>query len=110
MNPGIIATTRVKFYKKSGARLYLPEDLVRDPSFPFKDDDLVKIEMRKNSLTISRPEWWELLNWSEMREAYVRLPAEIRANIAERGLAPSSDDATAEMGEDVAEKDKVEVY
>ena len=83
-----IASTRIKFYKKSGARLYIPESLIRAPGFPFEDDDLVKIEMDEGGLRISRPEWWELLDWNEMREAYSILPREMREKIAEKGLAP----------------------
>lgn len=84
----MIALTRIKFFRKSGARLYLPEKLVRDGDFPFEDDELVKIEIGNDSLRISRPTWWEMLDWNEMREAYKVLPEDVKRMITERGLAP----------------------
>ncbi|MCD6263195.1 hypothetical protein J7L60_02130 [Candidatus Bathyarchaeota archaeon] len=83
-----VVVTRIKFFKKSGARIYLPSKIVKDPDFPFEDDDLVKIEIGNDSLRIERPEWWEMLDWNELREAYETLPEEIKRKIAERGLAP----------------------
>lgn len=82
------SVARIRFYKKSGARLYLPERLVRDARFPFKDEDLVKIEIGNDSLIIEKPEWWEMLNWNEMRSAFKVLPNEIKQKILEQGLAP----------------------
>jgi len=82
----ITAVTRIKFFQKSGARLYLPEKIIKDPSFPFEDDDLVKIQIGNDSLIINQPEWWEMLDWNEMKEAYQLLPEEIKNRIAERGL------------------------
>jgi len=81
------AITRIKFFKKSGARLYIPAKVIRNPDFPFEDDDLVKIEIGNKSLILEKPEWWEMLDWNEMRNAYNALPDEIKTKIAERGLA-----------------------
>ena len=84
----VVSVTRVKFFKKSGARLYLPAKLVEDQAFPFEDDDLVKIEIGNDSLKISRPVWWEMLDWDEMRDAYTRLPDDVKREIEARGIAP----------------------
>ena len=84
----VIGVTRIKFYKKSGARLYIPAELVRDPRFPFEDGDLVKIEIGNDSILVEKPEWWEIIDWDEMPEAYERLPEDIKRKIREKGLAP----------------------
>jgi len=81
-----IAVSRIKYFKKSGARLYLPQSVINDPSFPFKDGDLVKIEIGNPVIQISKPEWWEMLNWDEMRSTFELLPEEIKAKIREHGL------------------------
>jgi len=79
----VVAVTRIKFFEKSGARLNIPASVVRSPGFPFEDDDLVKIEIGNDSLIIEKPEWWEMLDWNEMRNAYNALPDEIKEKIAE---------------------------
>ncbi len=80
--------SRMKFRREGGARLYIPAELVRDPRFPFEDGDLVKIEIGKDSILVEKPEWWEMIDWNEMPEAYERLPEEIKRKIREKGLAP----------------------
>lgn len=82
------SVTRIKFYERSGARLYLPEKLIKASNFPFKDNDLVKIEIGNDSLIIVKPEWWEMLDWNEMSNVFEVLPDEIKQKISERGLSP----------------------
>jgi len=77
---------RIKFFQKSGARLYIPEKVIRDSGFPFKDRDIVKIEIRSNSLTLRPVEWWEMLDWKTMPEAFLRLPEEIKEKIKQADL------------------------
>jgi len=84
-----VAVTRIRFYKKSGARIYIPAIIVKDPNFPFEDEDLVKIEIGNDSIIVERPKWWEMLNWSQLRDAYEMLPEDLKRKIAEKGLAPS---------------------
>ncbi|RLG87901.1 MAG: hypothetical protein DRO18_02470 [Thermoprotei archaeon] len=80
--------SRMKFQREGGARLYIPAELVRDPRFPFENGDLVKIEIGNNSILVKKPEWWEMIDWNEMPEAYERLPEDIKKKIREKGLAP----------------------
>jgi hypothetical protein len=82
------ATTKIRRYAKSGARLYINQSLLDDPKFPFKDGDIVKIEVTNPGLTLTRPEWWEIIDWNQMRDAYRQLPEEIRAKIQAKGQAP----------------------
>ena len=42
----------------------------------------------KNAGQTSRVEWWEMLNWEEMKEVYERLPLSIKEKLREKGLAP----------------------
>lgn len=84
----MVATSQIKFFKKSGARLYIPQKIIDDPSFPFEDESIVKIEIKDNQITLSNPEWWELLDWNEMQPAYQALPEEIKQKIRENNLAP----------------------
>ena len=81
-----VAVSKIKYFKKSGARLYLPQSVLDDPGWQFKDVDLVKIEIGNPSISISKPEWWEMLDWNEMAEAYKLLPQEIKDKIRNRGL------------------------
>ena len=83
-----IAVSRIKYYKKSGARLYIPQSVIEDPDFRFNDGDIVKIEINNPAIIISRPEWWEMLDWTEMSDTYALLPQEVRDKIRESGLAP----------------------
>ena len=74
--------TRIRFYPKSGARLYIPQRMLEDPDFPFEDEELVKIEIEDGRLIISRPEWWELIDWNSLpREVFEKLPDEIKEKI-----------------------------
>ncbi|MFB3888607.1 MAG: hypothetical protein ACE14S_03885 [Candidatus Bathyarchaeia archaeon] len=74
--------SRITFFKKSGARLYLPEKVVSDAAFPFKDGDVLKIEFADGALKLRSVEWWELLDWETMPEAFRKLPKEIQMKIA----------------------------
>lgn len=78
---------RIGYFKKSGARLYIPEKVLKDTNFPFKDGDLVKIEIGNDSLKVESTEWWEMLDWRTTPEAFERLPAEIKEKIRKAGLA-----------------------
>ncbi len=81
--------SRIRFFKKSGARLYIPEKVAKSKGFPFKDDELVKIRVGEGSLMVEKVEWWEMIDWNEMRDAYEVLPEEVKRKIEERGLAPT---------------------
>jgi len=89
--------SRIKFFKKSGARLYIPEKVANSQLFPFKDDELVKIQINEGSLRIERVEWWEMIDWNEMRDAYEVLPEELKRKIEKQGLAPIKKEVTARM-------------
>jgi len=77
---------KIKYFQKSGARLYIPEKVIGDSSFPFKDGDIVKIRIGNNCLNLESVDWWEMLDWKTMPEAYEKLPAEIKEKIANAGL------------------------
>jgi hypothetical protein len=72
---------RITFFKKSGARLYIPARIIDDSSFPFKDGEIVKIEIGNSSLKLKAVEWWEMLDWKTMPETYEKLPNEIKQKI-----------------------------
>ena len=55
--------------------------MIQDPEFPFKDDDVVKIEISNPVMIISHPVWWEMLDWSQMRDGYDLLPQDIKEKI-----------------------------
>ncbi len=84
----MIATSQIKYFKKSGARLYIPQKIIEDPAFPFEDEAIVKIEIKDKQIILSSPEWWELLDWNEMKAAYNALPKETQQKIREKNLAP----------------------
>lgn len=78
---------RIKRFKKSGAYLYLPMRLVEDQSFPFKDDDIVKLEVADGRrMIVSIPQWWELLDWNSLPEAFKKLDDETKKKITDAGL------------------------
>jgi len=79
---------RIKKFQKSGAYLYLPSKLIEHDDFPFRDDDVVKLEIDKKNqaMTVSTPQWWELLDWSKMPDAFDKLPPETKENIKRAGI------------------------
>jgi len=81
---------RIKKFKKSGAYLYLPERLVDSDDFIFKSDDVVKLRIDKQhkKMEVSIPQWWELLDWSKMPDAFEKLPHDVKKRIVESGAAP----------------------
>jgi len=81
-----VAVSRIKYFKKSGARLYLPQSIINDPEWPYEDGDLVKIEISNPVIRISKPVWWEMLNWNEMRDTFELLPDATKDEIRKRGL------------------------
>ena len=72
---------RIKFFQKSGARLYIPEKVRQDAEFPFKDGDIVKIEIGNSKLILRSVEWWEMLDWKAMPDAFMKLPENIKKKI-----------------------------
>jgi len=77
---------RITFFKKSGARLYIPEKIVSDKSFPFQDGEVVKIEVGNSSLKLKAVEWWEMLDWETMPHVFEKLPEETKEKIKRAGL------------------------
>jgi len=86
----MITTTQLKYFSKSGARLYLKQELLNAPGFPFQPDEILKIEIRDDRLVISKPRWWEMLDWNQMHTVWRTLPPEIKQEISEAGLAPDN--------------------
>jgi len=76
-----VAVSKIRFFEKSGARLNIPQSVVDDENFPFHDGGLVKIEVNDSSIKLTRPEWWEMLDWSELKETYRVLPPEVKKKI-----------------------------
>lgn len=77
---------RITFFSKSGARLYIPEKIAKNPEFPFKNGEVIKIEIGNSSLKLGAVEWWEMIDWKTMPETYEKLPEEIKAKIGKAGL------------------------
>lgn len=77
---------RISFFKKSGARLYLPAKIIDDSTFPFQDGEIVKIEIGNSSLKLKTVEWWEMLDWKTMPATYEKLPNNIKEKIEAVGL------------------------
>ena len=84
----MIATTQLKHYTKSGARIYITQKLLNEPAFPFHPDEILKITIQKDQLIIQKPEWWEMIDWNQMPQAWKTLPEEIKQKITEAGQAP----------------------
>jgi len=82
---------RVRKFKKSGGYCYLSAKLVDNDAFPFKDDSVVKIEVDDvgKRLTVSIPEWWELLDWNKMPDVFERLGDDLKERIMQAGLVES---------------------
>ena len=87
----MVTTTQLKYFNKSGARLYLKQELLNNPGFPFEDDEVLKVEIVEDKLVLSRPEWWEILDWDELPLVWRTLPEDIKAKVRGAGLAPSRD-------------------
>jgi len=83
-------TTKLKRYPQSGAMIYIPQMVLDDPSFSFKDGEILRISLKETEICITKPAWFELINWSDhqMREGYDELPESIKLQIQEKGLAP----------------------
>ena len=86
----MISTTQLKHFNKSGARLYLKQELLNEPEFPFENDEILKVEILDGKLVLSKPEWWEMLDWDEMPLVWRTLPEETKAKVREAGLAPTA--------------------
>ena len=71
--------TRLKKYPISGAMFYLGVGILNDPEFCFNDGELLKIEIEDGKLIISKPKWYELLDWTTFEESSIeQLPEEAR--------------------------------
>jgi len=57
----------------------------------------VKICSDGEALRIEPVEWWEMIDWNEMKNAYEVLPEEIKHKIEEQGLAPAKEKDNASM-------------
>jgi len=79
---------KIKFFEKSGARLYIPENIKSDSSFPFENGDIIKIMIGNDSLKLEKPEWWEMLDWKNLEDVYNKVPEDVREKIRQAGLAP----------------------
>jgi len=88
---------RIKFFQKSGARLYIPQKVIEDSNFPFKDNDIVKIRVEKNSIILESVEWWEMIDWKTQPEAYAKLPENIKSKIRVMGLNPKEIPASIKL-------------
>ena len=86
----MITTTQLKHYNKSGARIYIKQELLNEPTFPFKQDEILKITIQKDQLIIEKPEWWEMIDWNQMPQAWITLPQEIKQKITQAGQAPET--------------------
>ena len=84
----MIATTQLKHFSKSGARLYIKQQLLELPEFPFEEDEILKVEIMDGTIVLSRPEWWEMLDWNEMKRVWKTLPEETKDIIRKAGLGP----------------------
>ena len=87
MNHITTFTTLLKSIK-AGANLYIKQELLELPEFPFQSDEMVKIEIHDDTLVILKPQWWEMLDWNQALHAWKNLPPEIKLTITEAGLAP----------------------
>jgi hypothetical protein len=76
-----MAFGRFKRYKNPGAQLYVPDRVFKDEAFPFKEGEVVKIRIEGNRVVQEKAEWWELLDWSKLPDAYAKLPSHIRDQI-----------------------------
>jgi hypothetical protein len=72
---------RINFFKKSGARLYIPQKIISDPDFPFANGDVIKIEIREGELRLKSAEWWEMLDWETMPDTFAKLPKDVQDKI-----------------------------
>jgi hypothetical protein len=77
---------RLKAYRKSGASVYIPERVYEDGAFPFKNDELLKIQIDRESIRCTRPEWWELIDWKKLHAAFDKLPPDVQNKIRQAGL------------------------
>jgi len=83
---------RIKHYPKSGSRLYIPQKVLEDSAFPFKDGDLVKFDIQPDgSVILKGVEWWEMIDWESQPEGFEKLPDEVKTKIRKTGLAPKEE-------------------
>jgi len=72
---------RFRRYKNPGAMLYVPDRVFKDKAFPFKDGEVVKIRIDGERVVQEKAEWWKLLEWSKLPNAFAKLPKDIREKI-----------------------------
>jgi len=56
-----------------------------------QDEEILKVEILDGKLALSKPEWWEMLDWDEMPQVWKTLPEEIKSKVWEAGIAPKKD-------------------
>jgi hypothetical protein len=78
---------RFKRYKNPGMQLYIPDRLCTDQAFPFQSGEVVKIRIEDNRVIEEKAEWWELLDWSKLPDAYKKLPSHIK-ELIDKANAP----------------------
>lgn len=89
---------RIRHYLRSGARLYIPQKVLEDSAFPFRDGDLVKFEIRPDgSVNLKGVEWWEMIDWDSQLDSFNRLPDEVKASIRKARLAPKEEAAATPL-------------
>lgn len=72
---------RFKRYKNPGAMLYVPDRVFKDERFPFEDGEVVKIRIEGDRVVQEKAQWWELLDWSSLPDAFVKLPKDLKDKI-----------------------------
>jgi len=77
---------KIEFLSNSSARVIIPADVVAASGFPFKDGEYVKIEIKGGGLMLRAVEWWEVVDWGAMPEAFQNLPEDTKAKIRNAGL------------------------
>lgn len=81
-----VGFTRFKGYAKSGAMGYVPEKVYKDNAWPFEEGEVVKVRIEGDHVIHEKAEWWELLDWNKLpREAYDKLPPDLKAKITREG-------------------------
>ena len=77
---------KIEFLSNSSARLIIPADVVAASGFPFKDGEYVKIEIKGGGLTLRAVEWWEVVDWRTIPEAFQHLPEDVKEKVKAAGL------------------------
>ena len=76
-----MAFGKFRRYDNPGTQLYIPDRVCKDEAWPFEDGEVVKIRIDGNRVVQEKAEWWELLDWSKLPDAYAKLPSHIKEQI-----------------------------